>query len=178
MRERLSLASLLWVAAAAPVTGQLPPAAEVLPAGFQLVTERNLGGSMVIEATRPNAEFPAPHMDHGITLSVSWAMNPMAGAALEYLAAAPEDPADDAIGIGRDEPCGKTRHRGGVLTCRKLTTPWGGDGEGPDLITWSLSWAGATDTGLIGVSVSNLCGPRETGAGWIDRVIDRIAPPR
>jgi len=132
---------------------------------------------MVIEATKPNENFPPAFVDQGITLNITWASNPMAGTTLEYLKAAPEDPPGEPMGVGLEEPCGKSLHRGGVLLCRKLTTPWVGLGEGPDLVTWNVSWAGASDTGILGVSVSFLYGDREAATGWIDGVIDMITEP-
>jgi hypothetical protein len=154
---------------------QLPPSAEVLPTGFKLTLERNLGGSMIINATKPNVNFPKPHMDQGITLEITWMNQPMAKRMLEMLAAQPEDPAGKIPGMAtREEPCGKQRHRDGVLSCRKVIIPWIGGGSGQDLVTWRISWSGASPTGMVGVGLNNFCGSKETAVGWIDAIIPKI----
>ncbi|HQG92358.1 MAG TPA: hypothetical protein PLN27_11850 [Acidobacteriota bacterium] len=154
---------------------QLPPSAQVLPAGFKLVDERNLGGTMIIQATKPNENFPKPHMDQGIQLEIMWQNNPAVDQILEILASQPEDPGGQLPGSAtRDEPCGKERYRGGILKCRKSITPWIGGGSGPDLVTWSIGWAGKGLNGLVGVNVHSFYGSKETAMGWIDSVIPKI----
>ena len=102
----LIASALLCLSAAA--WAQLPPAAEVVPAGFQVTLERDLGGSKVIEATKPNENFPKPHMDQGITLQITWQNNPAADMIVKMLAQQPEEPAGQVPGLG--DPGGALRH--------------------------------------------------------------------
>lgn len=175
---RLVLVPMFYMSTAIVAAAQLPPAAQVLPAGFKVIAERNLGGSSMIEATKPNENFSKPHMDQGIRLGVSWISNPMAATTLEMMAKQSEEPAGQTMGMTREEPAGKQRYRGGVLTWRKVITPWVGSGNGPDLVTWSGSWVGAGSGGLLGVSISNFVGSKEAALGLIDGVLDKIDVPR
>jgi hypothetical protein len=171
---------LAWLGlfAAAGAFAQLPPAAQVVPPDFKVTVERNLGGAIMIEATKPNAGFPKAHMDQGIRLGVSWMPNPMAATTVDMLAKQPEDPAGQSMGVTRSEPAGKQRYRGGVLTWRKITTPWVGSGDAPDLVTWDGSWVGAGSGGLIGVSVGFFVGSKEAALALIDGVLDKIKVAR
>jgi hypothetical protein len=158
---------------------QLPASSTVLPAGFKVETERNLGGSMIINAKKPNESFPKPHMDQGIGLEISWTRQPMAGQVLDMIAKQPEDPARQNPGSAtREEPCGRQPYRDGVLSCRKVITPWIGGGSGPDLVTWRIGWTGKGKDGLVGVGVNNLYGSKETAMGWIDAIIPKITNPK
>jgi len=171
----LFLIGLVFALLATMAPAQLPPAAKVLPAGFKLVDERNLGGTMIIQATKPNENFPKPHMDQGIKLEIMWQNNPAADQVMEILASQPEDPGGQLPGSAtRDEPCGKDRYRGGILKCRKSITPWIGGGTGPDLVTWDVSWAGKGPGGIVGVGVHFFTGSKETAMGWIDAIIPKI----
>jgi hypothetical protein len=173
----IALIALLTVSMAA--YAQLPPSATVLPAGFKVETERNLGGSMIITAKKPNENFPKPHMDQGITLEISWMKQPMADQVLDMLAKQPEDPAGRNPGSAtREEPCGRQRYRDGVLSCRKVITPWIGGGSGPDLVTWRISWTGKGSGGLVTVGVNNLYGSKETATGLIDAIKPKITNPK
>jgi hypothetical protein len=168
-----TLSAFIWVSAVA--YAQLPPSGQVLPAGFTVVVERNLGGSMIIDAKKPNEDFPKPHMDPGIGLRISWMNQPMTEQLLDMLARQPEDPAGQIPGSAtREEPCGRQRYHGGVLSCRKVITPWIGGGEGPDLVTWRLGWSGKTPKGLVGIEVNNFYGSKETAMGWIDAIIAKV----
>ena len=155
---------------------QLPPSANVLPAGFKVVDERNFGGaSMVISAQKPNENFPKPHMDQSIGLEITWTKNPMANKLLEMLAKQPEDPAGRNPGSAtREEPCGRQRYRDGILSCRKVITPWIGGGKGKDLVTWRIGWTGKGTDGLVSISINNFYGAKETAIGWIDSIIPKI----
>ena len=158
------------------VSAQLPPAADVLPAGFKVTGERNLGGSIFISATKPNENFPKPHMDQGITLEITWQSSPMADMVLDMAAKQPEDPAGQVPGsMTREEPCGTERYRDGVLKCRKVIIPWIGGGSGPDLETWRIGWTGKGQDGLVGVGVNNFYGAKETALAWIDAIIPKIS---
>jgi hypothetical protein len=173
----ITLIIFLLVSAAA--YAQLPPSATVLPAGFKVETERNLGGSMIIEAKKPNESFPKPHMDQGVSLQITWMKNPMVAQVLDMLAVQPEDPAGRMPGSAtREEPCGRQRYRDGVLSCRKVIIPWIGGGSGPDLVTWRIGWTGKGPGGLVVVGVNNLYGSKETAMGWIDTIIPKITNPQ
>jgi hypothetical protein len=177
-REQLMMLSMTlcaFVLVATPATAQLPPSGNVLPAGFTVVGERNFGGSMIIDAKKPNEGFPKPHMDQGISLRISWMNQPMAQQVLVMLAQQPEDPAGQIPGSAtREEPCGRQTYRDGVLSCRKVIIPWIGGGQGPDLVTWRISWSGKCETGLVGVEVNNFYGSKETAMGWINAIIPKI----
>jgi hypothetical protein len=158
---------------------QLPPAVEVLPAGFKLTEEVNLGASIIIRGTKANENFPKPHMDQGIQIEITWMRNPAADQILEMVVKQPEDPAGRNPGSAtREEPCGVERYRGGVLRCRKVITPWIGGGSGPDLVTWRLGWTGKGPDGLVGVGVNNFVGSKETALAWIDAIIPKITKTR
>jgi hypothetical protein len=173
MMLTLGFAALFLLSAM--VSAQLPPGAEVMPAGFKLVGERNLGGSIFIEGTKPNENFPKPHMDQGIKLEITWMNNPAADQILQMLAGQPEEPGGQSPGSAtREEPCGKKSYRGGILVCRKVITPWIGGGTGPDLVTWRIGWTGKGANGLVGVGINNFCGAKETAIGWIDAIIPKI----
>ena len=182
MRERGAMLALACAALLLPAVAvaQLPPAADLVPPGFKLNGERNLGGSAVVEATRPNDSVPKPHADLGITLEITWMNNPAVDQILELLAAQPEDPAGQSPGSAtREEPCGKEDYRGRILTCRKVITPWIGAGKGPDLVMWRLAWTGKGQKGgMVGVSINNFCGSPATARAWIDAIVPKISTAR
>jgi hypothetical protein len=156
---------------------QLPPSAKILPAGFKVEGEKDFGGSsMIITAKKPNENFPKPHMDQGIGLEISWTKQPMADMVLDMLGKQPEDPAGQIPGSAtREEPCGKQRYRDGLLSCRKVITPWIGGGEGSELVTLRIGWTGKGKGGLVSISINNFHGSKETALGWIDSIIPKIA---
>jgi hypothetical protein len=156
-----------------PAFAELPPASKLIPAGFQVISENNLGGSMIVQAIKPNVNFPQSFVDQGIHLNCTWMQNPAAQQVLSMLVQAPEEPMQDLQGQ-RDEPCGKRDFKGGVLSCRKITIPWIGLGQGPDLITYNISWLGADSTGLVGVTVDHFYGDQNTAINWIDAIIPKL----
>lgn len=169
----LIASALLCLSAAA--LAQLPAAADVVPAGFQVTGERDLGGSKFIQATKSNENFPKPHMDQGITLEITWMNNPSAERIVQMLAQQPEKPAGQVPGsMTREEPCGIQAYRDGVLVCRKVITPWIGGGSGPELVTWRISWTGKGQNGLVSVNINNFYGAKETATAWIDAIIPKI----
>lgn len=179
-RERLlvlslGLAALMLLSPAA--FAQLPPAADILPPGFKVTVDRNLGGSQIVNGIKPNENFPKPHADQGIVLEISWMNNPAVDRMLDMLAAQPEDPARQIPGSAtREEPCGRERYRDGVRQCRKVITPWIGGGSGPELVTWRIVWTGkGPQGGLLSASVSNVYGSKEAAQAVIDAVILNIA---
>ncbi len=179
VKKAMSIAVGLAVCLALPAASlaQLPAAAALVPAGFKVETERAIGPTTIIEATKPNDNFPKPHQDNGIRLSISSNGMPGSARTVDILASQPEDPARQLPGsVSREEPCGKKRYRGGVLTCRKVITPWVGAGSGPDLVVLNLSWVGATPASRMAVSVSGFCGTNEAAVALLDSVISKLIP--
>jgi hypothetical protein len=172
MKLSLLAAALLIVT---PALAQLPPAATLLPTGFQLELERNLGGTFIIEAKKPNESFPKGHMDQGIKLGVTLSQMPMSQQMLDMLAGQPEEPARQNPGsVTRSEPCGKQRHNNGILICRKSITPHLGEGSAPDLVTLDVSWVGKSiKGGMLTVGVSRFVGSKESAVGLIDSVVQK-----
>lgn len=175
----ITIAVVAFFVMSAAAFAQLPPSATILPAGFKVETERNLGGSMIIEAKKSNENFPKPHMDQGISLQITWTKQPRPDMVLDMLATQPEDPAGRIPGSAtREEPCGKQRYRDGVLSCRKVIIPWIGGGSGPDLLTWRIGWTGKGPGGLVVISINNLYGSKEAAMSWIDAIIPKITNPK
>ena len=178
--ERLTCAALagsLCLMMPVASLAQLPPAATLLPPGFTLETERSFGPATMISAVKANEKVPKPHQDNKIRLSIGSNGMPGAEERVEMMADGPEDPARKVPGsVTRDEPCGKQRYRGGLLTCRKSITPWVGSGNAPDLIMLTVNWVVATPTGLVNIGVSNFVGAKATAVGWIDDIADKIIP--
>jgi hypothetical protein len=160
----------------APIFAQLPPATDVVPAGFQAEPERDLGGTKVITARKPNENFPKAFLDPGIELQITWQNNPAADMIVNMLAQQPEEPAGQVTGTSmREEPCGIERYRGGVLTCRKVIMPYIGSGKADPLVTWRVSWTGKGADGLVTIGVNNFFGAKETITGWFDAIIPKVA---
>jgi len=168
----LMLITLAGVFYGVPVSAGLPPATEVVPPGFKVTAEQNLGGMMIIKAMKPNDNFPNHHMDVGISLECTWRQSPMPAQIVEIMAQAQDGPTDTSGGL-RDESCGKSRHQGGALSCRKITNP-PDVGGGPELVTYNIGWVGATSNGVISVSISHVYGDRGTAIGWLDAIIQKI----
>jgi hypothetical protein len=154
---------------------QLPPAADVIPAGFTLVLEKDLGGTKVIEANKPNENFPKAFQDDGIKIQITWMNNPAAEMIVNMLAQQPDEPAGQVAGSSiREEPCGAQRYRDGVLRCRKVIMPYIGSGHADPLVTWRVAWTGKGQGGLLTVSVENYFGSKEAASALIDAVIPKI----
>jgi len=176
---RMVLTLMFCIGATMATAAQIPPAAQVLPAGFKVVSEMNQPSMIMFEGSKPNVNFPKNHMDQGIRLGASWMANPMAATSLDMIAKQPEEPGGQVVGSAtREEPAGKSPYRGGVLTWRKVIIPWIGGGSAPDLVTWRGSWVGAGSGGLLGVSISNFVGSKEEALSLITGVIDKIIKPR
>lgn len=172
---RMLFAAALALLLPAAVLAQLPPAADVVPAGFKVDLERDLGGTKIIQATKPNENFPKGFLDNGIKLEISWQANAMADMVLDMVAKMPEEPGGQVPGASmRDEPCGQQLYRDGVLKCRKITMPYIGSGKADPLVTWRIGWTGKGQGGLLGVSVDFFFGAKETAMAWIDAVISKI----
>lgn len=154
---------------------QLPPAADVVPAGFKVLGEQDLGGTKVIEANKPNENFPKAFLDDGIKVQITWQNNPAADMIVNMVAQQPEEPAGQVQGSSiREEPCGIQRYRDGVLQCRKIIMPYIGSGHADPLVTWRVAWTGQGHGGLLTISVENLFGSKEAATGLIDAIIPKI----
>lgn len=171
-----ALAALGLALAPSGAAAQLPPAAELVPAGFKVEVDQNLGGSRIIKATKPNENYPKPHMDYGIELNIMAMPMPMGvEQMLEMALAGPEEPAARTPGSAtRTEPCGKERYQGGVLICQKSITPWIGSGKAPDVMTWDVSWQGKGPNGLVTAGITRFYGSREAAVGVLDAIIPRL----
>ncbi len=152
---------------------QRPTAAQLVPAGFKITADKNFGQGYTFEGSKPNDSCPKAHMNPEVLVGGGWQPNPMASRSIEMMAASPEDPAS-RMGVTRDEPMGKERYRGGVLTWRKATIPWVGSGNAPDLVTVSGAWAGAGSGMLLRGYVNRVCGTKETVRAWLDPLIDQL----
>jgi hypothetical protein len=172
--KALSMALTVLFLGSTEGKAQFPPPETVLPKDFEVISEHNFGTTVMVEAAKSNDNLPGGHADEGTKFSYSYSQNPVASQLVEVMTSAPEEPASSQ-GIIRDEPCGKQRYKGGVMTCRKTIMPQLGIGSAPDLVTWNISWMGATSTGMIGVSVSHFVGEKETAVGWIDNFVSRIS---
>lgn len=179
VRTVLTLMFCLGVTMAMAAQAQIPPAAQVLPSGFKVISEMNQPNMIMFEGTKPNVNFPKSHMDQGIRLGASWMANAMAATSVDMIAQQPEEPGGQSMGSAtREEPAGKSRYRGGVITWRKVTIPWIGSGKAPDLVTWKGSWVGTGSGGLLGASISNFVGSKEEALALINGVIDKITKTR
>jgi len=173
MKLRFLTAALLIVT---PALAQLPPAATLLPTGFQLEFERDLGGTFVIEAKKPNESFPKGHMDQGIKLQVTLNQMPLSQQMLDMMADQPEEPAAQNPGsVTRSEPCGKQRHNNGILICSKSITPYLGAGSAPDLVTLKVGWIGkSAKGGMLTVEVSGFVGSKEAALALVNSVVQKV----
>jgi len=172
---RMTIASIAFIFVSAAAHAQLPPAAEILPPGFKVVEEINMAGIVSIRAAKPGEKTAKGDTDEGIKLEIGWQKQPMVDRIFEMMDSQPEAKAADNPMSGREEPCGKQRYRGGVLTCRKLITPWIGTGNAPDKVTLRLMWQGKDPEGLITITIRNFSGPKETAMGWMDTMIPKVA---
>lgn len=169
---------LVWLIlmSATSLQAQLPSADTMLPAGFKLKAENNLGGTLIIDAIKPNENFPKPHKDPGIELRITWQSNSMADTILDMMKKTPEDPAAQLPGsVSREEPCGISSYQEGVLSCRKVITPWVGSGEGPDLVTWRIGWTGKGKGGLVSITVNYFYGSKDAAIAWVDTLIPKVS---
>lgn len=158
----LSLTASLALAQPSVPVKQLPP-------GFTVTTNAASDASVAFQATKPNAVKPAIAIDANISLGFSWRPMPGFEQIIEILANSPEESASD-MGGTKDEPAGKSRLRGGVLTFRKHTALQIGTNADP-WVTYSGTWMAATDGGALAISVTNYAGPKEHIQPWIEAMI-------
>ncbi|MCK7468630.1 MAG: hypothetical protein MZU91_11325 [Desulfosudis oleivorans] len=102
--------------------------------------ERDLGGTKVIEATKPNENFPGglPRPGHHAPDHLAEQSRGRNDRANDGPAARGTGRTEPGLG-DREEPCGIQAYRDGVLLCRTVIMPYIGSGTGvPDLVTWRI----------------------------------------
>jgi len=162
------LAASAALAQPAPPVKQLPPGFTVVPSPSQPWLP-----PVMMAAVKPNTTKPVIAVDADVHISFTWQPSPGFARVVEMMAAAPEDPASgDLI---KDEPAGKSRLKGGVLTVRKHTVVAVGS-SGPPWVTYSGIWVAAVDGGMLTISVSNYAGPKADIQPWIDALIPARPP--
>lgn len=173
---------------------QLPPAADLLPPGFNVVQQSNIGPMTVVAAQKPNEGLPQAwaHVKIELKYSVTkWAPDEDATAEdiegmkelfeetmAQYLDAPQEADKRQPGSPMRYELCGKERYRNGVLTCQRYIERYtGGVGNEkvPDLVTYDLNWMGKSEAGSVAISIFHYSGTKETALGWIDAIVSRIS---
>jgi hypothetical protein len=170
----LVVPSAAWTAAPS-ADSKLPPAAKVVPAGFTVTGDQDLGATRVIEGTKPNVDVPKPHSDPGLTARCIWMSNPAAAQIVGMIEQQPEEPAAQSPGSAtREEPAGKSTYRDGVLTWRKVITPWIGSGHGPDLVTFRGAWIKALAGGYVTLEVDHFVGTKEGALALLDEMIGNV----
>lgn len=167
--------------------GQLPPAEQSLPAGFQVSNTVSNGMQVGYQATKSQT-LPKcfDTLPQEIRLGWTWQKMPGAKQVIQMMAQAPEEP-QSRMGATLTEPAGKEMLRGGALTWRKTTVPCIGIGEKPPLVTYDVQWIGPWNDGMLAVGVQNAI-PREEIKPWVEHVLASIlggsatprkaAPPR
>lgn len=184
MRTIAEAVLLMGLAATATTAGESvpkplpppPPGFKVLDDGGTAKAMRETGVADAVRAEKPNTNWPNCISDPKIRLSYSWTAAPAAGSTVEVMAQAPEEPAKE-VGLMKDEPAGKRKHKGGVLVWRSTTTRWAGTAGAcreDALVTHTGTWTGFVTGRLLGVGVDNLYGPKEIGQAWIDEYIDKV----
>jgi len=168
----IALCSILAVSYA-----KLPPAAKILPPGFILTSEKDIAGTtMIITARKDNDNFPKHFTDLGISLEISWTMQPMADQVMKIMAGQPEAPAGMGPGpLIREEPCGKQNFQGGFYICRKIITRSEDPGVSSTLETWRVSWTGKAEGGLVNVNINNYYGSKGSALGLIQSIIPKLS---
>jgi hypothetical protein len=158
---------LLLTVAVASAQPALP--VKQLPPGFKVVAQSVSETAVTLEATRPNAAKPAIAVDTEVHLRFSWQLMPGFERTLDYMKAAPEEPASGQ-GSPRTEPAGKKLVAGGVLTFRKTTVLQIGT-NAPPWVTYDGMWVGAVENGMLGVGVANYAGALSDIEPWIMALI-------
>ena len=186
VRVTLSAVLAVLVAAGSIAAGQqakpLPPPPEgfkALPTGPSAAAMKDAGLGDTVAAEKANANWPNCFADPKIGFSYGWTAAPGGGQIVEMMAQAPEDPAKEGGG-SRDEPLGKQRYKGGVLSWRRKTmTSVGTSAACTETVTLDGQWMGYVSEKLISVSVVNLYGPnsKDTGQAWIDQYVDKTIAP-
>ena len=140
-----------------------------LPPGFTIVVNTASKTSIAMSAEKPNAGKPQIAVDADIHIGYSWRILPGFARVVETMASSPEDPEYDQ-GTIKDEPAGKLRLKGGVLTFRKHTVLQVGTNGGP-WVTYDAVWQGDIDGGMLAISVMNYAGPKADIQPWIEALI-------
>jgi hypothetical protein len=177
---------VLWICAVAG--GLIPADAQTMlpppPPGFKAIADspsttamRDAGVMDLLEAEKPNDDWPGCIVDPKIAFKASWTKNPAAEQSVKMMLKMPEDPAAFSMGT-KTEPAGKQPYKGGVLTWTKKTVVVAGTTStkcpGNQVIMYDGSWVGYANGKLLGVAVSNLYGKKEAGQAWFDPYIDKL----
>jgi hypothetical protein len=141
-----------------------------LPQGFKVVSQVPEGPMISFQAVMPNEIEPKLAVDPDIHIDFGWQAMPSAAQIVDAMEQQKEEPS--AMGMTKTEPQGKERFKGGVLRWEKTTTPWVGLGKGSDWVTYSATWVGAVNGGLLGISVKNVAGSKDKIQGWIEALIE------
>jgi hypothetical protein len=178
----LSVAGLFWAGSLANVAfaGTLPSP----PAGFKVIPKGSMdqmraqGVADGIEAEKPHADWPNNCvLDPKLQLGYGWQLAPGGGQVIEMMAQAPEEPVSNQGGV-RDEPAGKQRYLGGVLTWRKWTAQVIGTVASgcklKEMVTYNGKWAGYIGNKIVGVSVWHVYGDKATGQALIDEYAEKV----
>jgi hypothetical protein len=160
------------------VSAQVLTAEKCVAGGFKLVPPQDpllmqqmaAVGTLAFEGTRDQPDAPRWVGEMDIALRCGWTRNPAAEMNVEMILQLPEDPPHDGGGGMLTEPAGRQGFMGGVLTYKKHTTPYGGVGSEPDLVTYSALWIGAVSGGLLAVALDHVI-TKDAIAGWIAAVI-------
>lgn len=127
-----------------------------------------------VDAKKANANWPNCHPDPMIGFSYGWTASPVGDQIVEMMAKTPEDPVNESGG-SRNEPFGRQRHKGGVLSWRKITTEWVGSSCSEDkVVTYDGQWVGFVSGKLIAISVNSVYGSKDVGQVWIDDYIGKM----
>jgi hypothetical protein len=161
-------AAILSVTAAVAAAQPAVPLKQV-PSGFTVTTNKTDDTTVQMEATKPNSTKPKISVDTEIHLGFSWRLFPGAAQIIDIMAASPEEEVSDQGGI-KDEPAGKTRLKGGVLTFRKSTVLQIGTNAAP-WVTYKGVWIAESEGGMLAISVTNYAGPKEDIQPWIEALI-------
>jgi hypothetical protein len=177
----LALGALL-AAASVALGGPLPPP----PAGYTVIPKGSMdqlrakGIADGVEAEKPNPNWPNNCFhDPKLQLSYGWQLSPAAGQIIEMMAKTPEEPASSSSQtLSRDEPAGKQRYLGGVLTWRKTTSQVVGTSESgcklKEIVTYNGAWIGYLADKTVSVSVWHVFGDKAAGQALIDEYAAKV----
>ncbi len=170
----------IFSAACGALGGPLPAP----PSGFKVTTKGSMeqmrakGVGDGVEAEKPNANWPNNCvLDPKLQLHYGWLLSPGTDQLIEMMARVPEEPASVSMGT-RDEPAGKRRYHGGVLTWRKSTSLVIGTTDAgcklKELVTYDGAWVGYLAGKILGVRVWRVYGGKAAGQALIDEYLEKV----
>ncbi len=159
---------------------KLPPP----PPGFKVIADspsttamRAAGVMDMLQAEKPNDDWPGCIVDPKVAFKASWTNSPGAEQNVKMMLKMPEEPPAFSMGT-KTEPAGKQQYKGGALTWTKKTVMAAGTASakcpGNQVILYDGSWVGYSNGKLLGVAVTNLYGQKEAGQAWFDPYIDKL----